>query len=229
MRTFLLLLALAGVAWAAPPAKSVPLEVTGDTVRVVRSFPIKIAAPAGGRDYTWLYPSSFEADEADNFLVIKSAPKGTHKIRVKVLWVDLKKPAPDDVAFDRGDTVIVVGDVPGPVPPAPPPGPTPDPTPPKVGKVYAVALMDDVRTPAQARAVGDSAMWARVEATGSRYRVWDKTKDAGLIAEKKLAKYATLAGYPCLVLMDSAGGVLKYQALPATAEELENSVRALLK
>lgn len=118
---------------------------------------------------------------------------------------------------------------PGPTPPPPgpnPPGPTPDPGPVKVGKVYAVCLMDDTRTQAQSKVVGDAAMWARLEEAGNRYRVYEKTRDAGLISEKKLAKYPPLAGgYPCIVLMDATGGVLKYQSLPKTSEELENIVR----
>lgn len=106
---------------AAAPTKAVPLEVQGDTVRVVRSFPVTVVAPPGGKDYTWLYPSTFDTEESDNTLKIKSAPKGSHKIRVKIVFQNDKK----DLSFERGEVTVTVGDVPGPKPPDPVDPPVP--------------------------------------------------------------------------------------------------------
>lgn len=126
LRAVALALALAGAGLADDlPKKAVPLDVTGDTVLVVRAFPVTITAPPGGRDYTWLYPSAMEATEEANVLKITAAPKGTHKIRVRVLYIDLKKPSPDDVTFERGERTITVGDLPAPPGPGPKP-PDPD-------------------------------------------------------------------------------------------------------
>jgi hypothetical protein len=118
---------------AAPSRRgAVPLVVSGDTVVVVRSFPVKVTAGEGADLYFWEIPPGVVAapdDDDDRVLNVKSAPKGVHSVRVTTMtfvFTDAKK-APDKVK-ERGVTELVVGDVPtpGPTPDPPPDPPTPD-------------------------------------------------------------------------------------------------------
>lgn len=126
MRSVLLFLVLALTAVAAPP-KAVPLEVAGDTVTVVKSFPFTItAAFKENTSYFWQFPSSFKAVRNRNVLTVQAAPEGTHTIICNSVTVDFDKKTMTD---DIGETVVNVGKL---VPPTPPPGPDPPvpPTPP---------------------------------------------------------------------------------------------------
>lgn len=122
MRAIAILLLLACRAWAFPPTKAVPLETKGDTITVVRSFPVTITAPAGADFYLWSYPDGFKAEAADNALTITAAPQGTHKIKVMSVSVviDFEKKT-KTVNKDTGETEIVVGTPKVPDPPTPPP------------------------------------------------------------------------------------------------------------
>ena len=122
MRAILLVCLLACVAVAAPPVKSVPLKVDGDTVVVVRKFPVTITAPTGSAEtvFIWSYPAGVKADirsgvfTKSNVLKVVDAPKGEAVITVSAL-------TRETFEIDNGETTIVVGDVPK------PPGPDPDP------------------------------------------------------------------------------------------------------
>jgi hypothetical protein len=135
MRTLILFLVLCGVSFGAP-TKAVPLDVKGDTVLVVRSFPITITAAAGAHSYQWSYPSAITAKRSRNVLTILNAPKGTHQIYVTSVTVDFDKKT---VIEDEGDVSLVVGDVPGPGPV--PPGPDPKPPVP-VGDLKVLVVWD---------------------------------------------------------------------------------------
>jgi hypothetical protein len=131
VRTVFLFLALACAAIAQTPKKAVPLSVEGNTVMVVKSFPVMVkAAPDEKGLFLWTYPDSVKADtdpEAENVLIIKDAPRGTHTIRVVKIVYDKGK---ERFVKDKGETLLVVGDgSPTPTPPDPGPGPTPTPTP----------------------------------------------------------------------------------------------------
>jgi hypothetical protein len=123
------LMLVCAVSMGASPVKSVkavPLKVEGDTVTVVKSFPITITAATGAGYYSWRVPVGVVYEESFNTLTVKSAPKGSHRITVDAISAKI---GPDKVTVeftvDRGETTLNVGDVP--VPPVPP-GPTP-PTP----------------------------------------------------------------------------------------------------
>jgi len=111
-----------GVTIAAPPkaVKSVPLEIKGDTITVVKSFPCTITAGGGSQVYIWSVPDAVKATSLDNVLTITAAPKGTHRIGVVGITVDFEN---KKVVKDTGETYLAVGDVP--TPPGPGPGPTP--------------------------------------------------------------------------------------------------------
>lgn len=154
MRTLLLALWLSCASvMSAPPSdassalrgsKAVPLDVVGDTVQVVKSFPIKMTAGSGAGYYAWTVPSSVTYTKSHNVLTITAAPKGLHKITVAAIS---GKVGPDKVtvefSVDEGETVIVVGDVPIPVPPGPvPPEPIP-PTPTPVGDLRVLIVHEE--------------------------------------------------------------------------------------
>lgn len=125
MRVLLLSLFLACAAGAAPPVKSVPLEVTGDTVTVVKSFPCKVTAAAGAHIYHWNVPAGVVCEKALNVLTITAAPKGEHRVTVSASTIDFDKRS---VSTDEGAVVVVVGEAPAPGPKPPsPPGPDPAP------------------------------------------------------------------------------------------------------
>lgn len=111
---------------AAPPRKAVPLTVEGNTVMVVKSFPVMIKAPPGKGLFLWSFPDSVKADydpEAENVLIVKTAPKGSHTIRVVQIRYNKEK---DEFEKDKGETVIVVGDGGVPPPDVDPDVPPPD-------------------------------------------------------------------------------------------------------
>lgn len=137
-RVAALLVALAVVLSSAraqddPAPEQMKLDLTGDTVTIVKGFPVTVTAPTGMNGYTWLYPSSFKATRRRNVLTIKDAPKGTHTVHVTATKVDFKK---ETYTEYEGELVINVGDAPtppGPKPPEPPDPPKP-PDPPPVPK-----------------------------------------------------------------------------------------------
>jgi hypothetical protein len=108
---------------AAEPVKSVPLKVEGDTVTVVRSFPVTVTANPGAALYVWRYPTTFKCVENMNVLTIVAAPEGMHEVKVNALYVDFDSKTTKP---DAGTTSLVIGSIPG---PSPTPGPTPTPTP----------------------------------------------------------------------------------------------------
>lgn len=119
MRTFVLLLALVGVAWAAPPKRAVPLKVEGgETVVVVKGFPCTVTAPEGAHVYIWSVPDGVRASKspAGNVLTVTAAPKGAHRVGVISVTIDFDAKR---VVEDSGEVTLNVGDVPA------PPGPTP--------------------------------------------------------------------------------------------------------
>lgn len=145
-----LLLALAATAAAGPSPKSaVPLKVDGETVLVVKAFPVKVTAPAGEKGktvFSWGYPEGVKASSPrgaftpDNVLTITEAPKGSVKVTVSSLTIR------DGVfVIDGGEVEVIVGEVPpGPQPgPGPNPGPAPTPDDPLLAKLRAAYALDN--------------------------------------------------------------------------------------
>jgi hypothetical protein len=141
LRAFVLSLALACVAFAAPPkaVKSVPIKVEGDTVTVVRAFPVTLTAELKDNTvYTWQYPSALKAVRSRNVLKVQDAPEGSYTIVCMTITIDF-----DKKTFEE-DTV---GKVPAPVPPGPtPPEPTP-PTPVPVGPLRVLIVFESMDLP----------------------------------------------------------------------------------
>jgi hypothetical protein len=183
VRAILLSLCLACAAIAAPP-KAVPLDVSGDTVTVVRSFPCKVTAAAGAHIYHWTVPPGVVCEKAMNVLTITAAPKGEHRVTVSASTIDFDKKA---VSTDEGAVVVVVGDVPGPGPKPPdPPAPDPKPIdgPLRVLVVYESAELAKMAEAQQAVIYGRKVRdWLNAncakEGTGwAAWRMWDKDVDA---------------------------------------------------
>lgn len=111
--------------------KAIPLDVQGDTVVVVRSFPCKVVAPPGADLYVWRVPAGVKATDDEHTLTITAAPEGTHAVTVQTVTTNFELidgKVKKTVAKDRGQIDVVVGKLPGPTPPDPPP---PDPKPPE--------------------------------------------------------------------------------------------------
>lgn len=100
-----------------------PLTITGDTITVVRSFPITITAPPNADYYSWNVPSNVQHTKSKNVLTITSAQGGELKVSVEcVTWkIDFEKKT-KDVVTEAFDTTMIVG---MPNPPTPPTPPTP--------------------------------------------------------------------------------------------------------
>lgn len=98
--------------------QAVPLEISGDTVTVVRTLPCKVTAPAGADVYIWSHPSSIKSSEDDNVLTITAAPAGEVVIKVQTLTVDW---AAKKTIRARGTITLVVGKLPDPGPGPPDP------------------------------------------------------------------------------------------------------------
>lgn len=192
MRTLLLSLVLALTAMGGPP-RAVPLDVSGDTVRIIRKFPIVITAAKGGDDYNWVYPSSFEATEEGNVLTVTAAPKGTHKVKVRVLFIDYEK---KKTTSDRGEVVVVVGDVtPGPGPGPTPPDPTPIPEGPmRVLIIFESADLSDATKTTEEQRTGilrslkfQNMLTDRTDKNGPNKRgwnIWEKDQKGVELADK---------------------------------------------
>lgn len=128
MRALMLMLAMCLPAWAAPPLKSVPLKVEGDTVTIVKSLPCTVTAAPGHDVYVWGWPDGVKASSVDNVLTITEAPKGEVRITVVAFTIDFTydeatKKITKKVIRDTGVVVVNIG---APAPPGPKP---PDPTP----------------------------------------------------------------------------------------------------
>lgn len=122
---------LCPLALSAP--KAVPLEVTGDTAVVVKSFdrPCEVKAKPGADFYLWTYPDALKATSADGVLTVTSAPKGSYRITVQTLTFVYDEAAKKwNKVRDTGEVTLNVGDVPG-------PGPDPTPTDPFVKELQA--------------------------------------------------------------------------------------------
>jgi hypothetical protein len=147
MKSLFLACLLACVAVAAPPKKAVPLTVDGNTVMVVKSFPVMVKAPPGKGLFLWTFPDAVKADsdpEADNVLVVKSAPKVTYTIRVIHIRYDK---AADEFVKDKGETVLVIGDGGTPPPPDPKPDVEPDPKPDVKGDLRVLITYESEELP----------------------------------------------------------------------------------
>lgn len=123
------------------PVKAIPLKLEGDTITVVQSFPLLVTAPPGFDWYIWSTPDAIKAEAKHDTLVVRSAPKGKHRVTVLGMSSDYEfdkegrvvrdkdgKPV-KKVVKDQGEITFIVGGV-DPVPPTPdpnPPGPTPTP------------------------------------------------------------------------------------------------------
>src|SRR5262245_45304948 len=101
------------------PKKAVPLDVKGDTVTVVKSFPCVITAPPGADVNLPRGPEGVKPASADNLRTTNAAPNGTDKISVLAVTVtiDFEKKT-KVVTKDTGEVEVVVGT---PKPPDPPP------------------------------------------------------------------------------------------------------------
>lgn len=94
MQAVVVLLLLGGAPPGALPPKKAALDVQGDTVLVVRSFPVVVSAPTPPPEpkvsylYDWAYPAGVDAAEGVNSLTIKSAPAGVLVVSVKVTRTD---------------------------------------------------------------------------------------------------------------------------------------------
>lgn len=126
------LLASVPIVLAAAPPKAIQLKVEGNTVTVVKSFPVTVTAPEGADFYIWQYPDSFKASSLDSVLTVTGAPNGTYKVSVVSVTINIEQ---DDkgkikktVVKDKGEVSIVIGSAPGPDP-QPDPGPDPKPIP----------------------------------------------------------------------------------------------------
>lgn len=136
MRTIVLLLALVGVAMAAPP-RAVKLEVTGDTVTVVRSFPVQVTAAPGADIYVWQFPDGVRGEAVDGVLTVTAAPKGVHRVTItRLTFVFNESSKKWDKVRGTGETTLVVGELPA------PPGPGPNPPAPGPLSPLAKALRD---------------------------------------------------------------------------------------
>lgn len=188
MRALVLWLAVIGmVAAAPPPPKAVPLDVSGDTVLVVKSFPCLITAAPGAGFYAWNVPPGVTYKESFNVLTVTNAPKGSYKITVKAVS---GKVADDKVTviftYDTGETTLVIGELPvppGPTPPVPPVPPAPV-GPMRVLIVYETADLPKL-TKEQRNVIYDpkvrGALKDRTDKSGPDgrgYNIWDKDTDA---------------------------------------------------
>lgn len=187
MKTLILWLALVSLAAAAPPApKAVPLEVTGDTVVAVKSFPCQVTAKAGAGYYVWTVPAGVTYVENFNVLNVTNASPGSYKITVKAIS---GKVADDKVTIvftaDSGETNLIVGTPTPPVPPVPP-GPTPTPVPVGAMRVLIVYETADLPklTKEQRNVIYDpkvrGALKDRTDKSGPDGRgwnIWDKDTD----------------------------------------------------
>lgn len=220
---WMLVLAAALSGQAAP--KAVPLEVSGDTVTVVKSFPARITAAPGADFYLWSVPEGIKATKSRNVLTIASAPDGAYRIGVSAITVvvDFDKKT-KDVIEDAGTVEVVFGT---PAPPGPkPPDPGPSPTGPlRVLVVHETA--EAAKLPAGQFAIiyGDTFRGTLRDRTdksgpdGRGWNIWDKDQDA--TAAAKFWQDALKRSRPSVPYIHLfKGEKLAYEGpLPATVEE----------
>lgn len=76
----------------APPAPPVPvdfpLDISGDTYIVVRTFPVKVTAGFDADLYFWSFPVGVTATDKGKVLEVAGAPGGSSTISVKALSID---------------------------------------------------------------------------------------------------------------------------------------------
>lgn len=183
MRRFglFLCLLLAAPCWGRP-VKAVPLEVSGDTVTIIKGLPCKVTARAGADLYLWNVPAGVTATSADNVLTVTAAAKGTYTVSVVAITVDFEK---KKLTKDSGEVVLNVGE--GPAPPGPkppdPPGPTPG-GPLRVLIVYESADLPKLPKEQQAILFDMKVRGALKDRTdkagpdGRGFNIWDKDIDA---------------------------------------------------
>jgi hypothetical protein len=105
--------------------RSVPLKVEGDTAVIVKSTPFKVLAPPGADLYFWTIPDSVSGNSSDNVLEITKAPKGSFKVRLVSVTIEIKVVdgnVQKRVIKETGDLDVTFAGGPG-------PGPDPDPDP----------------------------------------------------------------------------------------------------
>ena len=226
LRALALCLMLCAAALGQTPKKAVPLNVTGDTVVVVRKFPVTVTAPAGAHVYTWLYPSTLTAKKSGNTLTVTAGPKGSHRISVSAITVDFDKKV---VLEDTGETTLTVGDVPpGPDPGPNPPGPDPKPPQP-VGDLRVLIVFERADLAKYSREVQRILTGDKVADTlrakcgkddftgdGKAYNIWDKdtqAKDAPKFWRDALAR--PRAGVPWIHIFRGDTPVVE-KTLPET-------------
>jgi hypothetical protein len=165
--------------------RAVKLEISGDTVIVVRSFPCQVIAPPGADVYFWSYSDALKCRAIDNVLTITAAPNGTYTVSVTSLTVkiDFDKKTYEKIK-DAGETTVVIGGVKPPDPPTPPDPPPPAPTGPlRVLMVYESAELPKMSEKQQQILYGRKVRdWlnAKCAPDGDRkaWRIWDKDTDA---------------------------------------------------
>ncbi len=216
-----LALCLAGTSLA--QKKAVPLDVQGDTVLVVKSFPCKVVAPKGGTLYDWSHSDAVKTEADDNVLTVTAASKGTYKIRVRVTTISFED---KKITKDFGETTLVVGEVPGPGPVPPGPDPVPPPPDPKpdapfpspnglaVLMVFESAELSKIPR-GQYNSLYAKAVWDYLKATTYKdnnnkdgaWRIWDKDEDPS--AEEKVwqeAMKVKRASTPWIVISNGKTG-----------------------
>lgn len=231
MRTLaglMLTLCLACGLAAAPPAKkpgAVPLRIEGDTVVVVKSFPARVVAPEGADLYSWSYPAGVEAAAADNVLTITKAPRGSHRISVNsvTIEIDFEKKT-RRVIKDSGEVTVNVGDA----PPGPGPDPGPKPPEPKPGPVTGLRVLivretKDNETRAHLNVIYSTKVrdWLKKHTAEDGFRVWDKdvdvSKERPLWQELWKAARPQLGKLPAVVLVSDQRG----ETLPLPESEAD--------
>lgn len=217
--------AAAPPATAAPERRTVALEVSGDTVVVVKSFPCKVTAPAGHDLYFWSFPDAVKATQDDNVLTVTAAPRGESRVSVNMVTIDFvtddKGKTKKVVTKESGEATLTVGDVPQPVPPTPPVPPAPpQPPAPIPAEGFRVLIVEDVKgrvklPPAQSailfdKKIRDFLQSKCVLGTDSKtreWRIWDAGVDAS--AESKLWQDALKRKHdslPWIVISDGKTG-----------------------
>jgi hypothetical protein len=219
----------------APAPRAVPLEVTGDTAIVVKSFSTPVLVKAAAKDktvYVWKYPDSFKADPASgafsltNVLAVSSAPKGSHKVSVSSLTT-----AKDGGwSIDSGEVTVHVGDLPSPGPnPGPDPGPNPDSPLTKLLR-QALAAETDAAKVAQAKALAAVYEIGAAQVKDGKAKTvgaLDKAMEAGAIAGGVSKKLPFVQGAISLHFKDKGLPFGKQSSLPIDDSNRDKIMGAL--
>lgn len=124
--TLAAVLSLAGGLLPAAPSssRSSPLKIDGDVIVVVRSLPCRVVAPEGADFYQWSFPDTIKAAASDSVLSISAAPKGTHKVTVLMVTVEIDfEKKSKRIRKESAEIEVTVGEQPKPPEPLPPKDP----------------------------------------------------------------------------------------------------------